>query len=135
MFKLAAVSSRLGAVGQTLLKAGQAMHSMLMLWNTHGTHMPPEAVQSCFDFWKRFCSLTEDVPDVQVPKRHIMVHLLSKIHFFGNPRRYANWLDESLNKELKKCCRTVSQSTFEPFLLLRMREVLSQVGSKRKSAM
>ena len=67
-----------------------------------------------------------------MPKRHLFVHLLSKINWFGNPTRYSVWLDEGLHHRLKLACRTVSQSTFETFLLLRMQELLGREGVKRK---
>ena len=131
--KLQAVHVQVGVAATTMLKAGLALESMLRVWNSHGPIMPLSATHVCFDHWKRLCALTDDVPDVKIPKRHIVVHLLKSIPFLGNPHRYANWLDESLNKDLKRCCRTVSQATFETFLLLRMRIVLASPNSKRKA--
>ena len=45
------------------------------------------------------------------------------------------WQDESDNKLLKAMCRTVSQITFESFLLLRMNFYLGDFrrGSKRQA--
>ncbi len=131
--KLQAVHVQVGVAATTMLKAGRASESMLRVWNSHCPTMPLSATHACSDHWKRFCALTDDLPDVQIPKRHIVVHLLQSIPFLGNPHRYANWLDESLNKDLKRCCRTVSQATFETFLLLRMRIVLAASNSKRKA--
>jgi hypothetical protein len=132
--KATALHHRLDVGAKTLLKAGLALEGMLRLWNTHGYNVPPQAVQQSFDLWKRYCALTTDVPDVQTPKRHVVVHLLGNIPVMGNPHRYANWLDESLNKDLKKCCRTVSQATFEPFCFSECENTLpklSQSGSWR----
>ena len=68
--------------------------------------------------------------DVFVPKHHIVFHLLDRVKWFGNPRLYATWLDEALNKTLKAVCRLTSQSTFERSVLWRMRELM-QSDSKR----
>jgi hypothetical protein len=62
--------------------------------------------------------------EIFVPKHHIVFHLLDRVKWFGNPRLYATWLDEALNKTLKAICRQTSQSTFERSVLWRMREVL-----------
>ena len=58
------------------------------------------------------------------PKKHSTVHLLKDAAWFGNPRLYANWIDESLNKILKMSCRTCSQATLESSVLTRMSTTL-----------
>ena len=62
--------------------------------------------------------------EVYIPKRHLVYHMLDKIGYQGNPEVYSNWMDETLNKVMKKTCKNLSQQAFEPGLLLRMREVL-----------
>ena len=61
-----------------------------------------------------------------VPKHHIVMHLLRQMLHFGNPERYATWLDESRNKTLKQACKGQSQSTFERGVLLRIEKVLKR---------
>jgi hypothetical protein len=68
------------------------------------------------------------------PKHHIMFHLIFNVGYQGNPRMYATWVDESLNKTLKACCRQVSQSTFEGSVLFHMRQVLRKGSLKRPLA-
>ncbi len=62
--------------------------------------------------------------DCFVPKHHIVVHLLRKTGFQGNPMVYSTWLDESLNKLLKAACKNVSAATFYKSVLLKMRDLL-----------
>ena len=59
------------------------------------------------------------------PKHHLIIHLLFRADFLGNPRFYASWKSEALNKVLKGCCRQVSQATFEATVLFRTRSVLT----------
>ena len=99
----------------------------------HGINMPLGAVQEMLDMWKRFQALTEDIDCLHTPKRHALTHMILKTPRQGNPRGYANWLDESLNKVLKAACREISQSTFEPFILMTMPELLRR-GAKRTRA-
>jgi hypothetical protein len=64
------------------------------------------------------------VDNVYIPKFHIVFHLVHRMGWFGNPRLYATWLDESLNRMLKGCCRQTSQATFCRSVLFRMSRLL-----------
>ena len=130
--KLGAGVGVLGDVGTKFLTAGRHLEEIVLLWRNAGLAFTPVQYQHCFDAWNGFLRLTADVEELEMPKRHLFVHLLSKINWFGNPTRYSVWLDEGLNHRLKLACRTVSQSTFETFLLLRMQELLGREGVKRK---
>ena len=68
--------------------------------------------------------------DVYTPKHHLLFHLVHGSSFHGNPRAYANWEDESLNRLLKATCRDVSQMSFDASVLARVRELLRR-GQKR----
>jgi hypothetical protein len=92
-----------------------------------------EAAQECFEAYKAFLRMTDE--DSEVPKRHMMLHLLKRLGFFGNPRSYATWRDEALNKMLKASCQSVSQATFEQSVLGNMCQLLAaphdRVGRQR----
>ena len=115
-----------------MLAAARHLEEIVGIWNAGGTVLTAPATQRMFDAWNGFLMLTTSVEDLRLPKRHLFVHLLARANHFGNPKLYANWTDEGLNRQLKLACRTVSQATFEPFLLLRMQELLPKVGVKRK---
>ena len=68
--------------------------------------------------------------DQYTPKVHLLYHMLACIRFMGNPRVYANWIDEDLNKSLKQACRNCSQLAFERTLLLRFK-ILLRTSLKR----
>ena len=65
-------------------------------------------------------------------KNHILYHLLEKLQWFGSPAFYATWLDETLNRDLKSCCRFVSQGNFESAVLLRMCDILEPAAKRRR---
>lgn len=113
------------------LRAGRALERMVETWRKAGSVLTSAELQVTMDCWKSFLSLTAERESLQIPKRHLCAHLVFRAAYFGNPRRYANWEDESLNRVLKAALRQVSQATFEAFLLLRFREVLRQRGVKR----
>jgi hypothetical protein len=132
--KMAGITRLLDSSLTKMYKAGLALEALIRLWRPHGRHLPTHVVQTSFDLYSKYCLLTEGVAALELPKRHLVCHLLAKLPQMGNPQQYADWLDESLNKDLKKACRTVSQSTFERFLLLRFQETLRRSSKKRKAA-
>ena len=115
---------RLEDGARDLLGAARALVRMCETFDSCGWVMGAPSMQVAVDAWKEHCALTSHIGSLFSPKRHVIVHMLQGVLWFGNPRFYANWEDESLNKTLKKACRLVSQVTFEPGLLLRMPEVM-----------
>ena len=81
--------------------------------------------------WQRFVALTRDLPDERMPNMHAICHMIIGMGFHGNPRAYANWVDEALNRVLKTACRNISQQHFESRVLLRMPQLLQSHGRKR----
>ena len=75
--------------------------------------------------------------DIFVPKFHVIFHALAETGTKGNPFYYACWLDESLNKQLKACCRNASQATFDHTILHKTKEVLKCephcIGSRKRA--
>jgi hypothetical protein len=62
--------------------------------------------------------------DLFIPKHHVIMHALGETNEKGNPWYYGSWLDESLNKLLKGCCRNAAQVTFEETVLSKVAELL-----------
>ena len=113
-----------------LASAARALVRMCEVFDGCGWVMSAPSMQVAIDAWKEHCALTSHLEGLYTPKRHVIVHMLQGMMWFGNPRFYANWEDESLNKTLKKACRLVSQTTFEPGVLLRMPEIM-RLNKKR----
>jgi hypothetical protein len=127
------IHRRVLAGGDKLLAAAESFATMLKIFEDSGVNIAPADLEACWGAYKRFLALTQDFPDMLIPKRHIVLHMLRRIPFFGNPRLYGTWNDESLNKLLKRCCRGVSQCTFELSVLCNMKYLLSK-DDKRKAA-
>ena len=121
--ELSRLQGRFGPLWAILLEAGQCLVQMVDVWATSGTNIPDEKAERCFVLYNRYMELIAPL-EIYVPKNHLVYHLLFNIPMHGNPKDYATWLDESLNKVLKGCCRNVSQATFEQTVLVRMADVL-----------
>ena len=116
-------------------RAGRHLEQMTRVFHAAGTRLTIMQIQAAWDHYKQYMALTDDIDDPddmdqRLPKRHLVLHMLERLHDFGNPRFYANWMDETLNKTLKATCRAVSQITFEPALYVRMRELLKRIHAK-----
>ena len=132
---LEAQSARLPAPAGHLLEACKAMAVFNELFKTNGARMPIFAQQQPFDLLHTIYARTKGVvEDMEVGKRHLCVHMVKDCDWLGNPAFYANWYDESLNKLFKKFLRTVSHGTFEPFVLLRMRDGLQSEAVRKRKA-
>lgn len=66
------------------------------------------------------------------PKHHLMFHIACRSVGSWGPWLGATFLDESLNKTLKKVLRNVHQATFESSAFCKMRAVLETWARKRK---
>ena len=107
-----------------LLTGARALVRMMLIWKKGGRTLQTSEVQESFDCYNEFLAKTRDFDDLDLPKKHMLLHMLERLTDVGNPTFYSNWLNESLNKLLKACCRQVSQHTFESGILIRMRALL-----------
>ena len=108
-----------------LLGAGRAIVGLLTLWATSEWKMTAEQAQSSMDYFNTFKRFAADIEDFEIPKSHLFMHLVRDTLFMGNPRWWSTWKDESLNKTLKRCCRDISQATFDATVLSGMARVLA----------
>ena len=87
--------------------------------------MTGEQVQASMDYYNTFKRCSAGFEELDTPKNHLSMHLIRDLLFMGNPRWWSTWKDESLNKTLKKCCRDISQATFDATVLSGMAQVLA----------
>jgi hypothetical protein len=113
-----------------LLQAGRALEDMNNTWRNAPMRMSATQQAKSWHAYQTFIHATESEPECELPKRHMLVHLLQRMPDLGNPRFYANWTDETLNKHLKNACRMVSQINFERSLYCRMRELLKRFHAR-----
>ena len=107
-----------------LKHGGQHILDLIGIWQGASWRLTPAELQASFRAFNSFADATAGVPGIEIPKRHLSVHLLKDTAFLGNPRFYSNWLDESLNKLLKQVCRGISQATFDCTVLSAMQRLL-----------
>ena len=127
---------KLGDTGPLLLEAATCLKEMALVFDRSGIRLSEDDQDQCWNYYLRFLDASKDFPQLLLPKRHLTLHLLRRMDVFGNPRFYAAWKDEGLNKTLKACCRKVSQATFEISVLSNVKRLLSMQadGRKRKIA-
>jgi hypothetical protein len=109
--------------GPQLLAAMQALESMVSIWREAEWRLTPTQLQGTYDAFNLYISRTDGIDFLEIPKRHLALHLIREIAWFGNPRYYMVWTDESLNRKLKACCRQVHQHTFDRHVLRSMHQL------------
>ena len=112
------------------LAAARELVAMVELMNRGGFKLSRAELDKLLYHWKRFCTLTEHIQELEQPKRHAVSHMVVGAIHFGNPHHYACWFDEALNKILKECCRLRSQKTFEQSVLHAMPNLLKRKLTK-----
>jgi len=117
-------SPHLTQCGRQLIIAGKALSNMLDALANCGLCVLADVQVRWFEFYNQHLDAIRSFATF-VPKHHIVVHMLDKMSYQGNPVYYATWLDESLNKTLKAICRFTSQATFEISVLTRIRIILA----------
>ena len=104
---------------------------MVGIWRQGATRLSAAEQAQSWACFQRFIASTEAEEECQIPKRHMLFHVLERMSDHGNPKGYANWMDETLNRALKLACRHVSQQNFERSLYRNMREWLRRFHAKR----
>ena len=124
----------LGHDCERLIQAAHCLIEINRIFKTSPCRMSEAAIAESFRMYSDFLDITEEMEDLHIPKRHLLIHMFERIDHFGNPNGYATWYDEHLNRLLKASCRDVSQQTFDRSLLLRMRILLKLEHAKRLSS-
>jgi len=107
-----------------IVQSGQCCLEYIKVIQAAGARVPAEVHQRMTDLWIQFCSLTSTWPMMRAPKTHLMFELNLNVPWFGSPWLYNCFLDESLNKLLKKLLRNCHQSNFEWLALKKAQKAL-----------
>ena len=100
-----------------LAQAGKYMQKLVAVWNRAGWKLTPDEVTESWAHYRGFVACTRDEEALNFPKSHQFMHMMRRLEFAGNPKIYACWTWEGLNKPLKRSCRNISQHTFEMTVL------------------
>ena len=78
-------------------------------------------MQSFVDNTKRYIKVLEKLNWPTKPKDHMLLHMGPRAHFMGSPALYGNWLDESLNRDLKGIAAAAHSAVWERRVLSEFR--------------
>jgi hypothetical protein len=123
-------SRMVGSDGERLMMAGEMLEQCVRTWKAHQWTIPQAEIKGQFAKMQIHMDLMRPF-ECFVPKHHLIFHAICGTEESGNPWKYSTWMDESLNKTLKGCCKHASQITFETTILMKMNEVLKELFSKR----
>ncbi len=116
---------------QLLYDSGSLLRQYVELLKSAPMNLSPSQLQASTGLWCRFMTLIRPL-DIYTPKAHLMIHVNHRTRQQGNPWRYTTFLDESLNKELKKVLRNVHQSNFETLAYAKLGQVLADTCKRQR---
>ena len=121
----------LGANAAATLEAGQRLVRLMELMKASGPSLGAAVASEMLDCMKRHMVLLKEVGGRCIPKHHLMLHLVQRALWLGNPLAYDCFRDEAGNKLLKASLRNVHQLRFEAEGLLKANMYISHHDEKR----
>lgn len=118
---------------QDLLLAGKVMIELIEVMKKAPMRLTMQIIQHMLNLWKQHMAILSNLEDSMQPKHHLTCHMIMRAVQHGNPWKDATFFDESLNKELKQCCRHAHQCNFETTVIPKMEEVLKRLLRKRRA--
>lgn len=105
-------AAKMGQDGRDLHVALFAMLQTYALVRPLGWRVSERQAQAALDAYKVYVEVAKK-HELELPKDHVMMHLLRDMPRHGGAFKYAVFLDEALNLVLKRTLRLVHQLTFE----------------------
>lgn len=105
--------------------AGRYMERLLSLWRAAAWRLTPVEINKSWQYFHGFLACMEGDTSIDIPKKHQFMHMMRRLPFAGNPMYFSCWMEEALNKNLKRASRLISQQTFELTVLNSMCRLLA----------
>ena len=115
-----------------LLLAGKVMLEAIEMMKNGPARLTTETIAQILSLWRQHMAIVHNLGEnLMQPKHHLTCHMIMRAVVHGNPWRDATFLDESLNKQLKACCRWAHQCNFECTIMSKVEEILKRLVRKR----
>ena len=125
--------SRLGANADLLLHSGKCLVDFLRTLRGLPDVLTEEHRSQLMDIWVGFMRASAPL-EIDLPKTHLMFHLIIRSVEQGNPIVYHTFLDEGNNRVLKRTARLCHQRNFEVALMAKLHEQLRRRSTRRRVA-
>ena len=96
-----------------LMEAGRAITQYMECLDRYPPQPDANQCQVLFTLGMRHLRLAKAAGVELSPKHHLFIHMMRKTAIAGNPRTYATFLDESLNKVLASVCKVAYATVWE----------------------
>ena len=117
-----------------LIRAGHALQNYFDLLHQHPAVVPPPGIQAMHEQALLFRRMADAGGIDPKPKFHQSMHMVHDTITLGNPKTYATFLDESLNKTLAEICAASHRAVWELRVYAYFDVVESQASKKRRLA-
>lgn len=124
-------AAAIGADSTRLLEGATTLLRFMSICRTSGKVLTAAQQQELLDCVKRHMVVMSKW-SIYRPKHHLLLHLAHRAGHHGNPVGYSTFLDESLNKQLKRVLANCSQLTFEASAYAKMSVVLRTRAKRQR---
>ena len=100
-----------------LIEAGQTLWKLCKLVDESGPVLTPSQLQQMYDAAKRHIVLCAAAGAPLRPKAHLLLHMVARSRRHGNPKLYALWEDESINRNLRQIAEAAHRAVWESRVL------------------
>ena len=108
----------LGEEGPLMLEAGRHLFSILEIIRKNSKSCPAAEIQKFHIAAKGYLVSAESLRVVPKPKDHMLLEMSLGIAFWGSPKLYGNWQDESLNRLLRDVAGGAHSSVHDKRILV-----------------
>ena len=130
---LAKFATNLGdAHSAKLTHIGESFQVLIAVMRDNKINVPNLERQKMFDAVARLCHYWDSVGINAKPKRHLLLHLVERTAYQGNPAYYACWMDETLNKTLAAVGQAAHRMVWELRVLREMETVRERAAKKQR---
>ena len=124
--------AKLGAAGPALAGAGESLVSLLAALRDYPACLSPAMTQTMVDAAKRAFVLAGQAGVPRTPKWHLMLHVVAKASFSGNPYFHTTFVDEGFNGRLAKLARNAHRLNWHRRVLGHFRWAFTKQADQRR---
>eukprot|EP00959_Pyramimonas_sp_CCMP1952_P474486 9503561-Pyramimonas_sp.AAC.1 len=97
----------------TLLYAGTVLQAFTDILKSQHRQLSPEQINLLNEYAAEHVELAKSANVHLVPKHHMMLHMAGEAQYKGNPKYYATWMDETINRFISNAAASCHRRTLE----------------------
>lgn len=128
--QLSAISRDFALTTQLLLASGKAAQKFNTLLADNTRDLSAEVIDSMMSSYRHFAVMYDRAGGHLTPKHHIMLHMIQRAGWHGNPRYYMTYRDESLNGVVARIAASCHRRSWDVNVHRKLNHLLAAFGEE-----